>query len=418
MFVKRYCRESCSKTSGYNTLHFHTMLIRAIQCTKRCRTTVWVRVILVVSLYLFSTLVILTLTRFRGLSGPTYNFDSMVVPNSTRPQSVVWCIPGSALASSCGSHDTMFSVANTSCTTADSYLELPNHCQTVLDLTCHHFAKRAVYHRLIDCFLAEFVLLNYTIHNYPQVCAVGCGKRDEFYHFFDLVAKENSAERIFNRESNCIVVPNGSRVILNPALQGDFNSSDKNIQQLTAFIDDRYADLDSEIGVLLVERLTTRNFHPNTSYFMRGELQTLSKSMSGKLIIYHGNETIRETIIKFRSANVVVMYHGAAAANLIFCRARTIAVEFTTYHDVQEKHRWRANFRTIRALRPDLRLLTYHLPFRTVYPNINHSLNDVEDTDHFIKDLYNVHIPKHVMDNVLGTVELLAQDSAESAKRI
>ena len=62
----------------------------------------------------------------------------------------------------------MFSVANTSCTTADSYLELPNHCQTVLDLTCHHFAKRAVYHRLIDCFLAEFVLLNYTIHNYRK----------------------------------------------------------------------------------------------------------------------------------------------------------------------------------------------------------------------------------------------------------
>ena len=100
------------------------------------------------------------------------------------------------------------------------------------------------------------------------------------------------------------------------------------------------------------------------------------------------------------------MFHGAAAANLVFCRRQTFAVELTTYHDVDERRPWRANFPSVRALRPDMHLLTYHLPFPIVYPDIHVNLLQRADTDHFIKGLHSVHIPRHAVDNILEMIDL------------
>ena len=71
---------------------------------------------------------------------------------------------------------------------------------------------------------------------------------------------------------------------------------------------------------------------PNSRTFLNftGLIMGLSTQISGSIQIYHGTESLRETIKLFSRASVVWGYHGAGFANMVFSRPGTTAIEIFT----------------------------------------------------------------------------------------
>ena len=60
-------------------------------------------------------------------------------------------------------------------------------------------------------------------------------------------------------------------------------------------------------------------------------LPQLSRDIQPATVItYSGDESLKETIRLYASASVVVGYHGAAFANVLFSKPRTLAIEIFT----------------------------------------------------------------------------------------
>ena len=121
--------------------------------------------------------------------------------------------------------------------------------------------------------------------------------------------------------------------------------------------------------------------------------------------IYLGTENVTYTISLFHRADAVLMYHGAAAANLVFCRRFAFALEVTTYSDISSSSPWRSNFPTLRQLRPDLVLLVYRIPLAAAFPHVDvRELESAEDRDALIKQLENVTVSSNDADNITSLI--------------
>jgi hypothetical protein len=56
-----------------------------------------------------------------------------------------------------------------------------------------------------------------------------------------------------------------------------------------------------------------------------------------------GMNLYQKTVGIFSNSRVVVGFHGAGLVNTLFCRPETIALEYTTFHDIQAERMWRSN---------------------------------------------------------------------------
>lgn len=82
--------------------------------------------------------------------------------------------------------------------------------------------------------------------------------------------------------------------------------------------------------VLVTRKGCKRQFNLETEETLRSEIARIT----GKPVtIFHGNESVQETIFLFRRAKIVVGYHGAGIANIIFSTGQTLVVELTTSID-------------------------------------------------------------------------------------
>ena len=91
----------------------------------------------------------------------------------------------------------------------------------------------------------------------------------------------------------------------------------------------------------------------------------------------------------FYNAKVVVGYHGAGFANTIFCRAGTVILEYTTFHDMDATQMWRSN-EEIAKVHVGLIWLKHTL-------DVDHlvdldKLTNATDKDHYIKGSRYVHV--------------------------
>ena len=97
----------------------------------------------------------------------------------------------------------------------------------------------------------------------------------------------------------------------------------------------------------------------------------------------------------FSRADAVVMYHGAAAANLLFCKQFTLVVEITTYTDSMSKKSWRKNTDQIALIRPDLKVKVFRIPLHQVVSiDIYNEKKDARDKYQHMKDARDIQLLK------------------------
>ena len=128
-------------------------------------------------------------------------------------------------------------------------------------------------------------------------------------------------------------------------------------------------------------------------------------------MIFSGKESVLETIKIYASADIVLAYHGAAAANMIFAPHSATFIEVSTFSDSFDAKAWRSNMRNLQELRPDLKLLTYRIPLYHGWPEMNLTQVDVHpDADHFIKELSNVSLRPADIRNIMEIIRRTLHD--------
>jgi hypothetical protein len=131
--------------------------------------------------------------------------------------------------------------------------------------------------------------------------------------------------------------------------------------------------------VVLINRSTTRMFIQS---------EELVEALGGRdaVRVYHGTETVLDTISLFRSARAIVGYHGAGLANAVFARNGTRVIEITTWMGLNSTS---PSWRSVASRVAKWGNYTTHI-VRVPLANqlaANHEAYRQEDPDHFIKAL-------------------------------
>jgi len=138
------------------------------------------------------------------------------------------------------------------------------------------------------------------------------------------------------------------------------------------------------VSILLVSRRGTRSFDKNTLRALTRNLENLHETVIVSL--YDGDEDALRTVEMFHSAHVVIHFHGAAAANIVFCEENTTVLELTVFQDFNGTRKWRTNAPFLRAFRPNIKIGVYHLPLNVAFPALSSSLLAAsDDVDLLIK---------------------------------
>jgi len=158
---------------------------------------------------------------------------------------------------------------------------------------------------------------------------------------------------------------------------------------------------------VLIQRVgKTRSFDGITFSKLQDRLETTAQKLNTKLYVYTGEETVKRTIQIFHEADVIVGYHGAAMANILFASRQICFIEISTYASTDMSRSWRTNSNTLRNFRPDLNIFVYRIPLDHGWPTLNTSNVDVhEDADHYIKEFTDISLPKSDIDNVVNIAE-------------
>ena len=163
--------------------------------------------------------------------------------------------------------------------------------------------------------------------------------------------------------------------------------------------------------ILLVSREnTTRNWDSVTLAQLIERLGAVAQQFDTHLVIYRGNEPVEVTIEIFHRASAVVMYHGAAAANLIFSNSGQYVVEVTTYMNLESSKHWRSNIYGIP--RTDLRRVLYRVSFENAFPHLKDIVLNDSTADGFIKNTFNVTLQKPDIDNIAEMLKSALSDSS------
>ena len=269
----------------------------------------------------------------------------------------------------------------------------PSWCKSMISIPCktkHHPA--AHYHKLVDCLIPEYATLKQAVKLFgTSTCVVGCGKRCVYLEQLMLLNQSNKESRFFTEQgSYCF----DSRSHINITELGNhYNIREykRSASQLRADMESVFRANQSQHNVLVVSRQETRSFAPETLSVLVGLIRTAVQPFGGSVDVYYGNETVKKTMLLYRNAAAVVMFHGAAASNMIFCREHAIFFEISTYTDKTSEVKWRSNTNTLLPIRPDIVSIVHYMPVHEILAETTIAeLEDSENRDQFIKSIRNI----------------------------
>lgn len=382
---------------------------------------------------------------------------------------VITCKPGEEQGSQCITQGGVSVVFNKKCaTTVENELDLQDECDVVVDGTCACQGRRAFYHRIVDCFLNEYIFLKRieeTASNTPEqkTCIVGIkpraglsnalgmfrsGKRTGLVRFFDefkCVRVTNSMAEVKSR--NVHFVPNSpwqaaiSQETLDTASQSHndpcpsqyaslltrqisatllmkdvafaFNGTTRQYHissaQTTPFSQELAVrtnlNVTASVNILIVVRKGTRSFDPKILEALKRRASQLANDT--EIILYTGAEQDARVVQMFYSADVIILFHGAAAANLYFSRENVICVEISTYRDLNSTIMWRNNLRLIMQHRPDIIAFNMYLPLDEAFPGAfqNSEYTEVPVHGKVVKNQSPVYMSNSAMDNMFESLQ-------------
>lgn len=264
-----------------------------------------------------------------------------------------------------------------------------------MNLSCNSPYAIAFYHRILDCFAVEYLSLKHVLEetDVADLCVVGYLNRAEFYISLSVLPRSSD---IF---ANSNTIKNGALMAWFPErkIVGITPTSiSENVAAIARDVQLGYREPTSGCGdIILVCRRGVRNWESQSAVRLWRSLyeytttSTSTNQYNMKVVIYNGTEDVNTTIGIFYRAAAVVMYHGAAAANMLFTRKSTIMIEWTTY--VNSTHIWRSNVPHLLRLRGDIESHVHALPLSTAFPNVNVTeLTARRDGDRWMKTMRDV----------------------------
>ena len=151
------------------------------------------------------------------------------------------------------------------------------------------------------------------------------------------------------------------------------------------------AESQHKLKVLIVVRRSTRSFEGETERALIEHIKGLHEDFDVE--VYSGIENATHTIKMFYSARVVIMFHGAAAANLVFCEDNTTVLGISCFADLEGINKWRSNAQLLRSLKPNITLGVLYVPLQVAYPHLNATvMAATSNADKLIKDQSGVHL--------------------------
>lgn len=277
-------------------------------------------------------------------------------------------------------------------------------CQVVVDLKCPHKYRDAFFHRLVDCLAYEFGGIQHALSTYEKPCFLGYYTRAKLYR--DLVA--GNMNLVCSHESiDKHQIPVNSTYEQDTTLLPVFKPNRTDVSYSVRLLFNHFygmADSIKSTTILLVKRFRPRNFSEESFTMLHSSLQKLARDFGRQIDVYNGTETIRDTVQKFRRADIVLHFHGAAAANMLFARRGTRIIEINTFVKSDDSKQWRTNMNRLKELRPDVSTLIYSIPLSHGWPELNLDKVDKHaDADRYIRDFKDVSLRK---SDVVNLVEI------------
>ena len=245
--------------------------------------------------------------------------------------------------------------------------------RTLVDLRCQHPCEAAFFHRIESCFQPLYPLLNFARDKGFGVLVERRGFfASELEHLFwrswhptsvllkyddrsrhgmawnkcwkSPVRHNRTADLCFNVEQGAVLVmasrKGAKRQVVPPAdpTAGALRQAvppavptvtslmmQSDLVKLGIYQPSRRAS-DIPIVVVIQRQGGSRTFLNFSSILLQ-----LSRDIQpATVIVYSGDESLKETIRLYASASVIVGYHGAAFANVLFSKPRTLAIEIFT----------------------------------------------------------------------------------------
>lgn len=246
----------------------------------------------------------------------------------------------------------------------------PRAIADLMDLVCRNRHDGGYYHQIVDCLMPQLPLLLALNAQGGSACVSTWMTR----WMTTLFANVSIVNNCTTREGWEETVP----AVVSSRYDGMANA-------LRPFVRDRLQDT-----IVVIRRLRTRRILEEADLVR-------ALTTCGPVVVFDGTESLRRTVDLFRNARVVVGYHGAGLANIVFSRNGTVLIELTTY--VRGTRSWRVNTPSVTKW-GSFHSYVIHIPILHIL-RANNRTCDVADRDHCIKDLPVVTVPDDVRTEVV-----------------
>lgn len=287
-------------------------------------------------------------------------------------------------------------------------------CDVIIDLECPHMAN-AIFHGIVDCLAYEYGGTKQALRLYKNPCF-----SNVYYTRQHLYSALMPSEMRFC-SGTYVEETAASRGASISAPSSKSNRSDiivlkpnrTNVQQSAiSLLNDTHSRFgtNSSNTILLVQRDgKMRKFSSESLNLLQVKLEKLARDYGRQFDIYYGTEDVEDTILKFHSADIVLLFHGAAAANMLFANRETHIIEISTYRD--DSRFWRSNTGPVKQVRPDINTCTYWIPLSQVSPDLNLSaVDESTNADAYIKNNFQtVSLRNSDVDNLFEILRLILQ---------
>jgi hypothetical protein len=272
--------------------------------------------------------------------------------------------------------------------------------ENIIDFSCSTIFANAFFHRLIDCTLPNFDLFELAIAD-EEATLIVPHFLQPFVDFFSPTSKKQLQ---YHEAKPCFYISNTTVVAFETRLFGNATAMSSRGERfrlqawrLAGTNADRFKVPNT---CLFIQRQRTRALDPSVRLYLKKHLPNFAHE------VYFGNESLVETISKFSRSVVVVGFHGAGAANTVFCPEKAIIIELTLFSSIDARTLWRTNRDTIKPWHTSLKWAVFPLSLQEArIPRLQQIRNhEISDVDHYLKDIPSVHVPQSKVLNIVHTI--------------
>lgn len=240
-------------------------------------------------------------------------------------------------------------------------------CDFTIDFSCPYTGPRsAYYHRIADCLLPSYGLLDVARAANGSVCILTYPRQPNLMALLPILITDMRNARIIDSTVNCAsalprhaVNPRPVRSKLKRYLEAfpslpnvvgrypiDFGA---NVRKLHHDIS-KVATPPKGPQLVIIDRPRgQRRFATETRAAVSDMLKRVVRTHTQKsqaalgVMGYSGDESIKSTFDIFTNAAGVIGYHGAGFANALFTARRSCMMELSTWKDLESTIPWRTN---------------------------------------------------------------------------